>query len=387
MKIQDKINRYERIIWENQLPAEEEEFLYHLLKREQCNGFQSDPDSDYSLFLAYNAQQNGFRGYTEEQIRTFRDILQTYQLQKLRKIPAMSGLFKKLNENGITPVLVKGAAFLCYYAPKLPRMMGDIDLYIPPEQFDKAVALIYEMGFTYVNDTGYHLAVTSDDLDMDIHRYIYKNGGDIGSDIYERLIPCSFLGGRVSVLSPEDMLVHQLVNRGQDLSLLSHRKRHFKWIVDCLAIVEEHPVDPAVAEERARETNNRFYARLTLNKLVELFPDTFSQEKHESDEKAYAKFVKYVAKRYQRGEISFDEKKAGKENTKMSFRDVWCLFTEIWRNSRIEKIVAGSHQTTFGYMLRKRKINSVGKFLHRMKHFLKTVLGKRVRTKRNDIGS
>lgn len=294
-KNQNNIDKYTQILWNDQLPEQEESLLLSILSEQQTTGIITGLNSDFSLYLAYNAQKHGFSGYGKEQVSDYKAILYTYKKQILQKIPTMSKVFKLLNENGITPILVKGAAFLCFYSPNIPRMMDDIDIYIQPEQFDKALSIIYSNGFSFVNDTGYHIAVTSPSLDIDVHRYIYVNGGDIGSDIYDRLIPCSFLGSNVFVLSPEDMLVHQLANRGKDVCASSHDKRHIKWIVDCYSVLGFFQPDLNSIIQKAKAVNNLFYTELTLFKLVSLFPEKFANHTINFQNNEYCKFLRAVA--------------------------------------------------------------------------------------------
>ena len=132
MNSQKRIEKYSRMIWEKQLPQEEEQFLQDLLAGRSSDNYRENLDSDYSLFFAYNAAQNAYVGYSEKQITEFKAILRIYKMERMQKIPAMAKVFKLLNENGIVPVLVKGAAMMSYYAPEIPRMMGDIDVWIAP---------------------------------------------------------------------------------------------------------------------------------------------------------------------------------------------------------------------------------------------------------------
>ncbi len=366
MDTQAKINKYSGIIWDDQLPAEEEAFLHHLLNREQTGGFRFDMDSDYSLFLAYNAQQCGFQGYSDEQIRAFQLILRTYKIQNLNKIPTMSRVFRVLNENGITPLLMKGAAYLCYYAPGLPRMMGDIDIYIPPEQFDKALSLFYEIGFSFSGDTGYHVEVTSEHLDMDVHRTIYKNGGETGSDIHDRFITCTYLGSRVYVLSPKDMLLHQLVNRGQDICVLAHMKRHLKWIIDCYTLLLLYSPDADELLKEAKALNNLFFTELTLSKLVSLFPERFSNRGTRIKDEDYCSFLKCVA-----NNIKNEEKRAHNGKT----ADILRVGMQKWETAKIYKIVTESDRSVLQVMLGNKKVRTLDGFVRRAKRVIESSRG------------
>ena len=60
MVSQNKLEKYYKIIWNNQLPKEEEDFLFDLLNNKKSSNFKIDFESDYSLFLAYNASKNNY---------------------------------------------------------------------------------------------------------------------------------------------------------------------------------------------------------------------------------------------------------------------------------------------------------------------------------------
>lgn len=368
MSVQEKIEKYSRIIWENQLPQEEEQLLRDLLAGKSPDNYRGDLDSDYSLFFAYIAAQNAFEGYSAEQIAEFKAILQIYKMQRMQKIPAMAKVFKLLNENGIVPVLVKGAAMMCYYAPDIPRMMGDIDIWITPELFDKAVSLILNDGYAFLDDLGYHISVTSDALDIDIHRYIYKNGGDIDSDIFDKLIRVSFLGAEVVVLSPEEMLLHQLANRGQDITNVNHENRHIKWIVDCWYVLKYCSPDMRRLLEKAGKLKNLFYVQLTLMKLAELYPDLFIERCKCYNEDEYSEWLKIIVKY-----IKVHNKIYGASTKRHGF--VFYAFYRIrrkWYNIKRIKIFYERKESSLKMMMQALEIKTAKDFIYRLKQFFRS---------------
>lgn len=365
MDVENEIRKYTDILWHYQLPAEEETFLYDLLEGRPSTGFHSDPDADYSLFLAYNAKKHGYQGYSEEQISTFEDILRTYKFQRLDKIPSMSKVFRALNENGIVPVLLKGAAFLCYYAPGLPRMMGDLDICIDPDHFDKAVSVLYGIGYKFLCDTGYHVAVQCEKLDIDVHRCMYKNRGDVGADIYDRLIECTFLGSKVYVPAPEDMLLHQLVNRGQDICQLLHMKRHYKWIVDCCSILKSFKERPDTISlmAKAGSLQNTYYATLTLSKLASLFPDKFEHPEIQLNDKEYLALLKLIL-----DNIEYDRKNPAEETR--GIRYAVCTVVRKWKTAKVAKAATRSDRSVLGTLIQMNCIDSLSNVLRKCRRLI-----------------
>lgn len=351
------------MIWEKQLPQEEEQFLQDLLAGRSSDNYRENLDSDYSLFFAYNAAQNAYVGYSEKQITEFKAILRIYKMERMQKIPAMAKVFKLLNENGIVPVLVKGAAMMSYYAPEIPRMMGDIDVWIAPKQYDKAVSLILNNGYEFLNDIGYHVAVASDSLFIDIHRYIYKNGGDMDSDIFDRIIRLSFLGTEVAVLPPEEMLLHQLANRGYDISIANHEERHIKWIVDCWYVLKKCSPNMKSLLEKARKLKNLFYVQLTLSKLVELFPNLFTEKCRYFNEKKYSEWLESVVKHV-------EIEKKFQDNSIILHGYAFHAFRRKWYKAKIVKLSSESKDSILKVMMQILEIKTAKVFFNRIKKFV-----------------
>lgn len=310
MMINEQILKYTKLIWDDQLTDLDKEILYDIVNDRKCKNININFDSnlDYILYISYNASKNGYAGYNDEQIINFKNILRTYNFQKLSKIHYMSIVLKCLNENGIQPLLIKGVSLLSYYAKNIPRMMNDMDIYINPKQFDAAVSLILNLGFKFEGDNGFHVAVSSKELDIDIHRYIYKNHGDADSQIYDRLISVKFLGCDTFVLSREDMLLHQFINRGRDISTSEHLNRHLKWIIDCHYIIGDKKFNIKKLLTEAEKINNLYYARITILKYVELFPNSFDDKIVIDEDKKYASWLFLVYKNIHSIKYSMSDK-------------------------------------------------------------------------------
>lgn len=96
-------------------------------------------------------------------------------------------LLKEFKAAGLHPVLMKGPAVAKYYPAPLLRECGDIDLYFPPEEFDKAVGMAGKV--TPAPDGSVHYK--RNDIDIDQHRHYF--------DIHSRKLP--------AVPSPEATLL------------------------------------------------------------------------------------------------------------------------------------------------------------------------------------
>jgi hypothetical protein len=80
---------------------------------------------------------------------------------------ASEDLTLKLSSAGLHPILLKGATIAAYYPVPLQREYGDIDLYLPPEEFDKAPEML-GVPVTTAPDGSIHYSWQ--EMDVDQHR-------------------------------------------------------------------------------------------------------------------------------------------------------------------------------------------------------------------------
>lgn len=80
---------------------------------------------------------------------------------------ASEDLSLKLSSAGLHPILLKGTTVAAYYPEPLQREYGDIDLYLPPEEFDK-VPEVLGVPLTTAPDGSIHYSWQ--EVDVDQHR-------------------------------------------------------------------------------------------------------------------------------------------------------------------------------------------------------------------------
>lgn len=74
----------------------------------------------------------------------------------------------------VFPVVLKGAAAAQYYPHPEYRQMGDIDLLVPPENYDAAFSLLEQNGFRHLPKEGYerHASFRAESgVEVELHRY------------------------------------------------------------------------------------------------------------------------------------------------------------------------------------------------------------------------
>lgn len=99
-----------------------------------------------------------------------------YQIRILYVLSAQQSLVGLLKANGIKHVIIKGSAAAIYYPDPLLRMMGDVDVYVKREDFNRAAKLLEENG--YVGTEAEH-------HDDDCHSAYHKNSVCI--ELHKRL--------------------------------------------------------------------------------------------------------------------------------------------------------------------------------------------------------
>ena len=118
------------------------------------------------------------KGYPLPQNLLFVLIAEIDQIEKeSRKVKATADALKAEFETaGLHPVIMKGPSVAAFYSQPQLRECGDIDLYFPPEEFDKAAALAGEV--TPAPDGSVHYK--RDGIDIDQHRkYFDIHGGKL----------------------------------------------------------------------------------------------------------------------------------------------------------------------------------------------------------------
>ncbi len=133
---------------------------------------------------------------------------------------------QQLNQAGITPVLLKGAAHLVssIYADPGVRIMSDIDLLVDKDQVDAAYSSLLKLGYKpdescldYYGNDHHHcppLFRPGDYGTVEIHRYLMGGYADIlsaGEVLADaRSISCEGLS--MKVLSPTHRILHNLIH-------------------------------------------------------------------------------------------------------------------------------------------------------------------------------
>lgn len=185
--------------------------------------------------------------------------------------------FKALQDAGVPPLLLKGMALgqLCY-PDRHTRTMADIDIIVPFDQAEQAMAALRNAG--WVSDeplenwsrSNFHACTfrNAENRQLDLHWHLYLGARDDDDKIlWERAQPLNTDIGEVLTLSESDHLFHCCIH-GYAWSPL----HPMRWIVDAHMLYRhaQGRIDWQYMVEQAKERRKALRLRKALEVLQEI---------------------------------------------------------------------------------------------------------------------
>lgn len=124
---------------------------------------------------------------TSEINQKWEDINAQYYMHYIRVLYAEKELTNLLNGAGIRFVILKGTACAIYYPEPYLRVMGDIDLLVPPIDFDRARRILLENAYELdeaEKDNLRHILYRKDGILFELHRRFSNDELDSAIDPY-----------------------------------------------------------------------------------------------------------------------------------------------------------------------------------------------------------
>jgi hypothetical protein len=143
------------------------------------------------------------------------------RVRNQRLTTQLAEIVTALNDRGMAPVLLKGAAVLYTRndAYAASRMVTDLDILVAPGQSSAALAAIAECGYRRISDrappphTLGDFARAQDAGAVDLHVALLNQPALLPIDeILARAVDCAAEGRRVRLLSPTDRVLHLLLH-------------------------------------------------------------------------------------------------------------------------------------------------------------------------------
>lgn len=260
--------------------------------------------SNKSLLLSYVMKRHPELKFTNYEGPRLVGLLKYYRFQNLKVISRFSAIGKKLNENGIIPIIFKGG-LMKHLRPELPRVMGDIDIIVPNKDFIKSakigVGLGYEYDKIFTHSVDLHEKDSKEGV-VDIHRLIYMDTGrenNFIKPLFHRAQRASVFGVECLIPSYEDLTFITLVNLARNLRDKTSQAGLLFSLFDCKFFIENKPdFDWEIVKQNAKKTGTQIqinFAIKFIDKISKnILPDTIKNNVlFEKETNEYSNTVMY----------------------------------------------------------------------------------------------
>ena len=149
------------------------------------NGVAKESLSQAVLTIAFNNYRN--LPLSDELAAKMKRNLMRHVLNNVECIKRHGYLHELMQKNGINYCVLKGATSAFYYPDMMLRPMGDVDFYVAPDQFDRALQIFLDEHFTPSEDNhGFHIGLDGDKGNFELHfKPVGYREGELG-ELYMR---------------------------------------------------------------------------------------------------------------------------------------------------------------------------------------------------------
>lgn len=153
-----------------------------------------------------------------------------YMIRCEKQMRAVQQLFHAFDENNIAYLPLKGCVIRALYPKPELRTMGDADILIRQEQYDRICPLMESLGYTWARDDEHVSCWKSDSLSVELHRFIVSASDEDYYSYYDtgwKFAQCTY-GSRYDY-TPEDTFIFLFV----------HFAKHFRLSgIGCRQVVD-----------------------------------------------------------------------------------------------------------------------------------------------------
>ena len=208
-----------------------------------------DPTEEQFRLFGIIASRLAQLDVPEERLGMFSGVRRRTAVHAIMSLERLDRHLENFDALGIEPVVLKGPALLLtVYDSMGERWFADLDLLVPPSDWERVAATYRREGWIPTHDDfgGNHgVNLRLDDQIIDLHRLVHteivlpgrlhQTMSLLETTLADRPLPS---GRRVRVLSPTDALLHTLVHGTQRLHPLNLR-----WTVDADQIMTHSEID------------------------------------------------------------------------------------------------------------------------------------------------
>jgi len=232
-------------------PKQEE--LDELLKKWDIEVKKIEKNLLLSYFMKYHPELK----FTSYEAPRLKGLLQNVRFKNMQIVSHFVKIVKKLNENNIIPMVLKGGA-MKFLRPELPRIMGDIDILVKDKYFMKSIRLAGSLGYyyekLYSHSVDLHDPKTRKNA-IDLHKFIYlKTGCDkkFIPNLWKRAVKHNVFGVSAYVPSNEDMVFISLVNLAKNLRDKTSQSGLLYTLFDCNYFINQPDFNWNIVKENAK---------------------------------------------------------------------------------------------------------------------------------------
>jgi len=170
-------------------------------------------------------------------------------------------LCELLWEKNIPFAVLKGSSAAVYYPKPEYRTMGDIDVLVRPEDFDRVFSHLRQQGWETGKDGGRHIELKKDGVELELHRYFSTLADGVAAQKMDDLLVDALERMEKTTLGRYSLPLLPRLENG--LVLLAHIGQHvrsglgLRQIIDWMLFVDREMDDRFWSEEF------RAWARLT----------------------------------------------------------------------------------------------------------------------------
>lgn len=231
-------------------------------------------------------------------------LLKYFRFHNLKLISHFTKLGKALNDTNIPVMILKGGA-MKYLRPDLSRVMGDIDILVPNEEYFRAIEIAESLGYEHNQKNihspsiDFYIKGTEENC-IDVHRYINMETGfekRINKHLFARSKKAKVFGVDALVPSNEDMLFLALINLAKNLRHNTSSAGMLFTLFDCKFLIETKPdFNWDIIIENSKKTKTQIqisFAIKFINRIVPgILPEKLQKEGlFEKEMNNYCRFV------------------------------------------------------------------------------------------------